>query len=133
MSFRLLTPDVRVWGQITPDDVARARDLGVTLIINNRPDGEDPGQPASAQVEAWARSAGLAYAWAPISGRPTRADAAAMADLLETADSVLIYCRSGMRSTAAWAMARTASGAMSPDAARAAAAEAGYDLSGLPL
>ena len=133
MSFRRLSPRVRVRGQIQEDDVARAKDLGVTLIVNNRPDGEEPGQPASAQVEAWVRAAGLDYASVPVRGRPTPEDAAALADLLETADSALLYCRSGMRSAAAWAMVQTASGAMSPDEARAAAAEAGYDLSGLPL
>ncbi len=133
MSFRPLAPGVRVWGQIHADDVVRAKDLGVTLIVNNRPDGEEPGQPASAQVEAWARAAGLDYASVPVRGRPTPEDAAAMADLLAKTDSALIFCRSGMRSTAAWAMAQTASGAMSPDEARAAAAAAGYDLSGLPL
>lgn len=133
MTFRLLSPGVRVCGQIHADDVAMAKDLGVTLIVNNRPDGEEPGQPASAQVEAWARAAGLDYAPIPVRGRPTPGEAAALGDLLETAESALIYCRSGMRSAAAWAMAQTASGAMSPDEARAAAARAGYDLSGLPL
>lgn len=131
--FRSLEPGVRVRGQISEEDVASAKDLGVTLIINNRPDDEEPGQPTSAQVEAWSRAAGLRYAWQPIQGRPTPEQAAAMADLLKTADSALIYCRSGMRSASAWAMAQTASGAMSPDQARAAAAQAGYDLSGLPL
>ena len=133
MSFRRLSPGVRVWGQIDADDVMRAKDLGVALIVNNRPDGEEPGQPASAQVEAWARAAGLDYASVPVRGRPTSEDAAALAALLETADQTLIYCRSGMRSAAAWAMAQTASGAISADEARAAAAQAGYDLSGLPL
>ncbi|MFN3537837.1 MAG: beta-lactamase hydrolase domain-containing protein, partial [Brevundimonas sp.] len=65
MTFRLLSPGVRVWGQIHADDVGRAKALGVTLIVNNRPDGEEPGQPDSAQVEAWARAAGLDYASVP--------------------------------------------------------------------
>ncbi len=133
MSFRSLEPGVHVWGQISEDDVTSARNLGVTLIINNRPDGEDPGQPTSAQIEAWSRAAGLSYAWQPIQGRPTPEQATAMADLLNTSDSALIYCRSGMRSAAAWAMGRASSGEMTPEQARAAAAAAGYDLSGLPL
>ena len=35
-----------VAGQIGPDDVPALKQLGVTLIVNNRPDGEDVGQPA---------------------------------------------------------------------------------------
>ena len=44
----------------------------------------------------------------------------------------MFFCRSGMRSAAAWAMAERRAGA-EPDALREAAAAAGYDLSRLPL
>ena len=39
---------------------------GVTLIINNRPDGEDPSAPQSADIEAAARGAGMKYIAIPI-------------------------------------------------------------------
>lgn len=133
MSFRVLAPGVRVAGQIGPQDVAAAREQGVALIVNNRPDGEEPGQPASAEVEAWAREAGLDYAWMPVRGLPAEADVRALAARMRSGGDILIYCRSGMRSAALWAMAEALDPARDPDAIRRAALEAGYDLSGLPL
>jgi uncharacterized protein (TIGR01244 family) len=47
-------------------------------------------------------------------------------------DKAVFFCRSGMRSAAAWAMARRLAGA-DPDRLREAAAVAGYDLGGVPL
>ena len=56
-----------VSGQIAPADVAEAAALGVTLIVNNRPDGEEPGQPSGAEIEAAAVAAGLEYRHIPVS------------------------------------------------------------------
>ena len=132
--FRILTDDVWASPQLTPADVSEAADRGVTLIVNNRPEGEQPDQPTGAEIEAAAREAGVAYAAVPIQGRPRPDQAAQIGDLLaRNTGKALMYCRSGMRSTAAWAMAATASGAISAEDARALAASAGYDLSGLPL
>lgn len=133
MSLRQLTPDVWVAGQIGPVEIEQARALGVKRVINNRPDGEDPAQPGSAEVEAWVRQAGLDYVWAPVRGRPGPDEVARMAQALEDGAPVLAYCRSGMRSAAAWAMAQAGSGTLTPDQVRFAAFGAGYDLSGLPL
>ena len=55
-----------VAGQIAPADVAALKAQGVTMIVNNRPDGEDVGQPTSAEIEAAARDAGLDYRHVPI-------------------------------------------------------------------
>ena len=49
---RQLNDRTLVAGQIGPDDVPALKALGVTLIVNNRPDGEDVGQPASDDIEA---------------------------------------------------------------------------------
>ena len=46
-----------VAGQIGPADVPALKAEGVTMIINNRPDGEDADQPTSAEIEAAARAA----------------------------------------------------------------------------
>ena len=58
MTVRQLDDRVLVSGQIMPADVADLRRHGVTMIVNNRPDGEDPGQPLAADIEQAARSAG---------------------------------------------------------------------------
>lgn len=133
MSFRSLSPQVRVAGQIGPGDAAAARDQGIARIVNNRPDGEEPGQPDSAEVEGWARAAGLDYVRLPIRGRPTGDDAERLAEILSDGAGTLLFCRSGMRSAAAWAMAEALNPERDHDDIRRAALEAGYDLSSLPL
>jgi len=133
MTFNALSDQVSVAAQITPEDVARARETGVRRVVNNRADGEDPTQPDSAEVAQWVADAGLEYVWLPIVGRPSPQDAAAMGALLQDGTPTLVYCRSGLRSAAAWAMGEVQAGRGEPGAVRAAAARAGYDLSGLPL
>lgn len=133
--FRTLAPGVLVSAQINADDITTAVALGVTQVVNNRPDGEEYGQPDAAEIEAIARAAGLAYHHAPIRGFPDTEAVQAVSALLDAAgpgDIILMHCKSGMRSTAAWAMAQSARGA-DADALRTAAAAAGYDLSRLPL
>jgi uncharacterized protein (TIGR01244 family) len=127
----LIDEQVLVAGQILPGDAAAAAALGVTMIVNNRPDGEEPGQPAGAEVEAAARAAGLGYVHLPVAGGIAPGQAEAMAAILDAAEGkVLAFCRSGTRSTYLWALARALQGA-DGDALAAQAAAAGYDLSPL--
>jgi len=130
--FRTLDDTISVFGQIEPDDVAAAKAQGFAMIINNRPDDEQPGQPAGAAIEAAARAAGLDYVAIPVdhSGFSER-QVAAMADALQKAPGpVLAFCRSGTRSTFLWALARHSLGD-DGEALVAKAAGAGYDLSAL--
>ena len=55
---RQLDDKTFVCGQITPDEVTAIKDLGVTMIVNNRPDNEDEGQPSSAEIEAATKAGG---------------------------------------------------------------------------
>lgn len=128
--FRTLDDKVSVWGQIGAEEVAAAADAGFTTIVNNRPDGEEPGQPAGAEIAAAAAAAGLAYIAIPVDHSGFREDqAAAMAEALNSADGpILAFCRSGTRSTFLWALARKRLGD-DGDALVAKAAAAGYDLS----
>ena len=99
--IRKVTDHFSVAPQITPEEARAAAAGGVALIINNRPDGEEPGQPTNAAIEA----AAVAAAKGP----------------------VLAFCRSGTRSITAWAMGEAASGTSRDDLLRLAIA-AGYDL-----
>ena len=128
--FRPLSDRVLASPQITPADVAEAAALGVTLIINNRPDGEDDGQPTGAEIEAAAHAAGMAYRAIPVSGGGfAEPQVRAMAEALASTDgTVLAYCRSGTRSTLLWSLVE-ASGGRDPDEIAAAARAAGYDIS----
>ena len=123
--FRTVTDTIAVSPQISVSDVATAAAQGVTLIINNRPDGEDPGQPRGAEIETVARAAGLDYLHIPVVGRPSAAQVDAMrAAVAGARGKVLAYCRSGTRSITTWAL-----GAGEPrDVLVAKGAAAGYDL-----
>ena len=130
VEFRWVTGDFAVGPQISVADVAAAAARGFTLIVNNRPDGEAPGQPPGAAIEAAARAAGLDYVHVPVSGRPDAAQVEAMRQAVDAAPGkVLAYCRSGVRSIVTWSLGQAAAGAMSRDELVGAAATAGYDLS----
>ena len=125
---RALSESVLVSGQIEPRDVAGFAAGGITTIVNNRPDGEEPGQPRGADIEAEARAAGLDYRHIPISGGFSNDAVEAMgAALNEAKGDVLLYCKSGTRSAYLWALACAADGA-EPEELVSAAAQAGYDL-----
>lgn len=132
MAPRALSKTVSVSPQITLPDMAALSATGVERIISNRPDGEEADQPTAAAVESAAREAGMDFAWVPVSGRPEATQVSAIAALLNDGKRTVMFCRSGMRSAACWAMAQRLSGADADDL-RATAAAAGYDLSGLPL
>lgn len=132
--IRHLSGPVWVSGQVEPEQLQDIADAGFAWLVNHRPDGEEPLQPSGGDVRRAAESAGLTVVEAPVRGLPDEtAIRATAAVLVEAGDAkVLMFCRSGMRSAAAWALASRAAGA-EPDALRAAAAKAGYDLARLPL
>jgi uncharacterized protein (TIGR01244 family) len=115
--------------QISLADVAQAEAQGITLIINNRPEGEADDQVPGAAIESAARAAGLDYLAIPVSHAGfSEAQVEAMAEALaQAAGPVLAYCRSGTRSTLLWSLAQ-AKGGRAPDAIAADAARAGYDV-----
>lgn len=129
VTFRKLDDRTFVAGQIGAEDIAEAKSQGVTMIVNNRPDGEEPGRPSSAEIETATRAAGLDYRHIPIAGSFSMDQVEAMAVALEEARGMsLAFCRSGTRSTYLWALARKAGGGNGAEIMRRAA-EAGYDLS----
>jgi uncharacterized protein (TIGR01244 family) len=130
--FKRVTPDFSVAGQLEPGDIARAAAEGYKIIVINRHEGEDPGQPKVADIKAAAEAAGLEFKAIPFTGLPPApaivAETAAMLD--EAKGPVLAYCRTGKRSITAWAMAEALAGNRRPDEILALADKAGYDLSG---
>jgi uncharacterized protein (TIGR01244 family) len=94
--------DVCVAPQLSPEAMAAAARAGFRSVVNNRPDFEgDPGQPTSAQIEAAARAAGLEYRHLPVgSAYQSPEQIAAFAELCkELPRPMLLFCRSGARST----------------------------------
>ena len=125
--IRQLDDRTLISGQIAPHEVAELASQGVTMLVNNRPDGEEPGQPLAGDIEAAAEAAGIAYRFVPILRGIGPADVEAMRDAMgeagdgkllardamgEAGDGKLLaFCRSGTRSALTWALARCASGA----------------------
>ncbi len=82
LPLRQIAPDVCVAPQLTPEAMAEAAAMGFKSVVNNRPDFEHgPDQPTSASIEA----GGL---------------------LDELPRPILMFCRSGARSTRLVLLAR---------------------------
>jgi uncharacterized protein (TIGR01244 family) len=129
--FITLTPLMAVAPQISPEDCAAAAAQGYVAIVSNRPDGEAPGQPNAATMQAAAEAAGLRFAHIPIDHSGfAMPQVEAMAAVLRDGGPVLAFCRSGTRSANLWALAAASMGE-DPEALVAAAAGGGYDLSGM--
>jgi uncharacterized protein (TIGR01244 family) len=131
MHIRKIDERISVSPQIDPADVTELTAQGFAAIINNRPDGEEAGQPEGAAVRLIAETMGLAYTAIPVAGGFSHAQIDAMRAALDAATGpVLAFCRSGTRSTNLWALAEAKAGG-DADGIIAKAAAAGYDLAGL--
>jgi uncharacterized protein (TIGR01244 family) len=101
----------------------------VALIINNRPDGEDPSAPQGDEIADAAAAAGINYLAIPVghSGFSEPQVDAMIAALEQAEGPILAYCRSGTRSTLLWALASAKLGE-NPETIARTAAQAGYDV-----
>ncbi len=108
MQLKPLNDKLHVSAQLTPANMAEAAASGFALVICNRPDGEDPGQPAFAAVKDAATAAGLDTLYLPIvPGRMTLDDVARFSAAIDAAKGpVLAYCRTGNRCTQLWMAGR---------------------------
>jgi uncharacterized protein (TIGR01244 family) len=127
--IRRLDDKTSVSGQLRPEEIAGLAERGISMVVNNRPDGEEPGQPLAADIEAAAEAAGLSYRHVPIIRGIGPADVAAMRDALRAAGDgqTLAFCRSGNRSALAWALAMREDGASAEEIAQKVTA-AGFDV-----
>lgn len=126
--IRQLDPTILVSGQIEPHEVAQLAQRGVTVLVNNRPDGEEPGQPFAVDIEEAAAAAGIAYHFVPIIRGIGPADVEIMQQALRQAEGgkLLAFCRSGMRSALAVSLAKREHG-VSPEAVQQSLLDAGFD------
>lgn len=128
--FRRVTDTFSTSPQIDLADVAKAKADGVMLIIDNRPDGEEPAAPQSGDVAKAAAEAGIRFVHIPVVGGPTPEQVSAMRAAIDKTGGgkVLAYCRSGTRSINTWSLGQ-------PEIGREKLVElgaaAGYDLSGV--
>ncbi len=128
-----MTPGFEVTGRLDRWDIEALAQAGVRTIINNRPDGEDPGQFDAAEARRVAEAHRIDYHHIPVTAESlSRADVDAFAEVLRQAPApVVAHCRSGTRSTLLWALTRLREGFDVP-ALIAVAARHGIDISSLP-
>ena len=126
--IRQLDDRTLVSGQIAPHEVAGLAEQGVTLLVNNRPDGEEPGQPLAGEIEQAAAQAGISYRYVPIIRGIGPADVEEMQSALREAKDgkLLAFCRSGTRSALTLAVAQREEGRSAEDVVRMLN-EAGFD------
>lgn len=130
MNRKQLSPEFSVSDQISAQDIKLLAESGVLTLICNRPDKEAADQPEYAELAAAASAAGMKCVQLPVvHDTINSSQVSAFAQLLASAQApVHAWCRSGLRSTALWALARIAAG--DPEQAIVDAASAqGFDFS----
>jgi len=103
-----MSHNIHITGQISPEQVPMIAENGFKTIINNRPDGESPDQPTSAEIAAACEEAGIAYKEISFSGNGlTQKHVEDFADYFNQAEQpMLIFCRTGNRSTGIYEAAK---------------------------
>ncbi|SHK48464.1 sulfide:quinone oxidoreductase [Marinobacter antarcticus] len=131
MDIRKIDDTISVSPQITYGDVAEAARLGFRTLVANRPDHEEFGQPAMADIEAAARENGMTWVYMPVeSGNVTDADVDRFGAMIRDSEKpVLAFCRTGTRCTMLWAL--NAARTTPARELLSKASSAGYDMSGL--
>lgn len=104
-----LAPQVYVCGQLFERDLQLVAKQGVRSIMNNRFDNESAGQPLSADLAKRAEELGMTFMHFPVDpGSTGRQDAQAFAKACDELERpLLLFCRSGARSTKIWEMAES--------------------------
>jgi uncharacterized protein (TIGR01244 family) len=104
MNVRKIDDNFAITGQITPEQVKAISDAGFKAIVCARPDNEEPGQPAFADVAREAEKHGLKVAHIPVSGMVGEGQIIRFHQAMEQMQRpVLGYCRSGMRAGSLYA------------------------------
>ena len=131
MKLAEVTDTFTVSPQLQPGDMSELANAGFRTVICNRPDGEEPGQPAVASIRDAAERAGMAFHHIPVSGGVFPSEALiAFRQVREEADGkVIAFCRTGTRSITLDALANIEN--LSANERIERAKRAGYDLSGL--
>lgn len=101
-----LAPQVYVTGQVFEHDLKLIAEQGIKSVMSNRPDGEAADQPPNADLARVAEELGIKYVYVPVvSGRITPQNIEDFRQAVVSLERpMLIFCRTGARSTALWEM-----------------------------
>lgn len=106
-SFRKIDDRYSISGQIRVEDVKAIAEAGFKAIVCTRPDNEQAGQPAFADIAREAKKHGLICAHIPVSGFLTQGQAMRFGEAMDAAKGpVLGYCLSGARAASLYSTYR---------------------------
>lgn len=109
MNWTQIADNYWVAPQLTAEDVKQAASQGIEVIMCNRPDGEEAGQPSADDMKKLTEEAGMRFAFLPMQGPNfTEEYVAEVKQLNAEGRKVLAYCRSGNRSSILFNAAVTA-------------------------
>ncbi len=109
MDMTQLAPNLFVGPQIAAADLSELAREGFTDVVCNRPDAEHPETAPSAKMADIAKGLGMTFHYHPITpGNPFAEQAKHLSAIVAGPKAkVFAYCRSGTRSSNAWALAQT--------------------------
>lgn len=111
MNVEQLTSQVSASNQISVKDVSTIADMGVELLVCNRPDNEDEGQISYDAIAKEATKQGMQAISLPFSSyQITEANRDELITLIETRKRIHLYCRSGSRCKRLWREANSVVG-----------------------
>lgn len=99
LNFTRIAENFTVSEQITPDHVRAIASAGYRIVVCNRPDDEEHGQPSAAEIAAACETHGLDFHHLPVSGPMLAPEILERFREVVTSDAgpVFAYCRSGQR------------------------------------
>lgn len=130
--MKQVTDKLFIAPQLTADDIRAAKAKGIAAIVNNRPDGEEAGQPNASENRRVAEAEGLSYTHVPVvPGQVTKGHVADFQAALARADGpVLAHCKTGTRSATLYAIGEVLDGRMARGEVVPLGQRLGVDLSG---
>ncbi len=106
MSLKKINDDLYLSGEFKDVDFKHLKEIGVSLVINARPDGECEGQTCSSDFEDQCKLHGIDYLHLPV--KPLQysdEDILSMSKALKgTNGKVYGFCRTGARAIHLWAL-----------------------------
>ncbi len=132
MQLRTITEQFSVSGPIDENTLKALRKRGVGVLVNVRPDNEEPLQVSDSELAAMAEKAGLEYVYIPVKSGEYPAEKVAMfAKVLAGCNNAIhSVCRTGTRAAHMWALAECKAG-VSKTWLQSRLMEAGIDVAPL--
>jgi len=134
--MQLLHDNFYIDGQLTEADFIAAKEAGITLIINNRPDAEEPGILSVERAKSLAEENGMNYLHLPMAnGQPLSPELIpsmkkALEEQNDEEGKILAHCRTGTRSSFLWGIVQIMEGTLNTAEVIQTAADAGINLAG---